>query len=146
MSTGDEIFENVFNAMQDAEEIWGVEGKEYLDLMERISNEAQGRIDTFKRAIGLTAPYLAEIIKDGVLRDVRRGTIPQGAGSFSELHDYVDANCYGGLCERHYDVLVEVCGSEEAAIALVNEAQTEVDRWIKDGGMLRQIQAEEDEG
>ena len=39
------IFRNVLNAMQDAEEIDGVYGEEYLDLMEAIRHEAVKRFN-----------------------------------------------------------------------------------------------------
>ena len=38
-----EIYRNVLEAMQDAEEIEGVEGQDYLDLMEAIRYEAVKR-------------------------------------------------------------------------------------------------------
>ena len=37
------IFQNVLKAMQDAEELDGVEGQDYLDLMEAIRHEAVQR-------------------------------------------------------------------------------------------------------
>ena len=39
------IFNQVLSAMQDAEEIGGVEGDEYLDLMEAIRHEAVKRFN-----------------------------------------------------------------------------------------------------
>ena len=38
-----EIYENVINALQDADEIEGVEGDEYLDLMISIRDEVMKR-------------------------------------------------------------------------------------------------------
>lgn len=143
MSNADTIFNNVFAAMQDAEEIWGCDGMEYIRLMERISSEAVTRIDNYKCSVGLTVPYLAAIIQNGVLADVRRGTIPRGVPSFSALHDYVDANCYGGLCEAFYELLVEYCGGESEAIGFINAAQTQVDQWIKAGNVVKAIEEEE---
>lgn len=45
---------------------------------------------------------LSEIIarmKREIRTDVRCGRIPDNVKSFAELHDYVDANSYGGLCD-----------------------------------------------
>ena len=38
-------------------------------------------------------------MKAEILADMAAGTRPETVGSFSELHDYVDANYYGGFCE-----------------------------------------------
>ncbi len=43
MNRSDEIFNKVLDAMQEAEEIDGVEGFKYLILMLQIANEAQAR-------------------------------------------------------------------------------------------------------
>lgn len=31
--------------------------------------------------------------------DMMTGTVPRDVASFGDLHDYVDANCYGGFCD-----------------------------------------------
>lgn len=41
------IFEQVLNAMQDAEEMWGAVGQGYLDLMQAIIDEASCRRQTY---------------------------------------------------------------------------------------------------
>jgi len=45
MTRANDIFNNVLLAMQDAEEIEGVEGVAYLDLMAAIRHESQKRFD-----------------------------------------------------------------------------------------------------
>lgn len=40
-----------------------------------------------------------ERAKREVLEDIASGRVPDTVASFSELHDYVDANEYGGLCD-----------------------------------------------
>ena len=75
--------------------------------------------------------HLANLIKAEILADVRAGVVPETVASFSELHDHVDANCYGGLCFDLYDLLIDFCGGEDEAVALINAAQNEVDAWIK---------------
>lgn len=67
-------------------------------------------------------------VKLGILTDIVEGRVPATVGSFDELHDYVDANEYGGLCdpadpnsERPH------LGPEVAAM------QEEVDAWLRAG-------------
>ena len=38
------ILDNVKKSMQDAEEVWGVDGQDYLDLMQAIVSEANQRV------------------------------------------------------------------------------------------------------
>ena len=45
MSRAKEVYKNVLEAMQDAEELGGVEGQDYLDLMEAIRYEAVKRFN-----------------------------------------------------------------------------------------------------
>lgn len=42
-----QIYESVVNEMQEAEEIEGVEGQDYLNLMASIAQEASKRIENF---------------------------------------------------------------------------------------------------
>ena len=62
--------------------------------------------------------------KTEILFDVADGTLPKTVANFSELHDYVDANYYGGLCDENYSNDHD----------LFNEIQTELSQWII-GGM-----------
>lgn len=68
---------------------------------------------------------LVEKSKLEILQDIEIGVLPESVSSFSELHDYVDANCYGGFCEDDYEV------SEN--YELENEVQNQVDAWLKNG-------------
>ena len=43
--------------------------------------------------------YAIERSKMEILEDMSSGIVPTTVSSFSELHDHVDANEYGGLCE-----------------------------------------------
>jgi hypothetical protein len=65
--------------------------------------------------------------KAEILRDVAAGLVPETVASFAELHDHVDANCYGGGTET-FD-------GSDAACAFWNRVQSAVDRWIKRGGL-----------
>ena len=57
--------------------------------------------------------------------DVARGIVPPDVAGFSDLHDYVDANYYGGLIDD-YDAV----STEEA-----NAVQDALDKWLADGGL-----------
>lgn len=56
-------------------------------------------------AAGFTPEQAAFIVaaiaqsKAEILRDIAAGTVPADVPDFATLHDYVDANCYGGLCD-----------------------------------------------
>src|SRR5689334_16622446 len=79
----------------------------------------------------ITPVQLAERMKLDILKDVRTAVVPATIGSFSELHDYVDANCYGGAAELPDDV------SDYSQ--LLNPAMDLVDTWIKAGGIWEGI-------
>lgn len=54
---------------------------------------------------GMSAKQIAESIarsKREILEDIKKGIVPASVSEFSALHDYVDANEYGGLCEEKY--------------------------------------------
>ncbi len=71
---------------------------------------------------------VVERAKAEIRSDVASGRVPAAVTSFAELHDYVDANEYGGACEGEFD------GSDEAT-SFWNRVQGEVDTWIKAGGL-----------
>ena len=48
----------------------------------------------------LIIEHAIERSKAEILEDIATGRVPDTVSSFSELHDYVDANEYGGLCEE----------------------------------------------
>lgn len=72
-------------------------------------------------------------VKREILDDVRAGVVPKNIKSFSELHDYVDANCYGGLCEGA--IRYRPVDGPHGFVNPVNRLQDEIDRWIKAGGV-----------
>lgn len=69
-----------------------------------------------------------ERAKREVIEDVRAGRVPVGVRSFSELHDHVDANHYGGAFESEWD-------GSDAGCAFWNRVHDAVDGWIKAGGL-----------
>ena len=77
---------------------------------------------------------VVEQAKTEILADVAAGTVPSTCASFSELHDYTDANGYGGAFERPFD-------NEETDFW--NAVQDAVDRWIKQGGLKERLTDDE---
>jgi hypothetical protein len=90
----------------------------------------------------MTPSELAEKMKAEILADVENGIVPASVVSFSELHDYVDANLYGGTEALLEELDAEVPDTDEghsAALAalcsLANPAMDAVDKWIRSGGI-----------
>lgn len=79
---------------------------------------------------------VVERAKGEIMADVWAGRVPSSVGSFAELHDHVDANGYGGAFEGEWD------GSDET-VAFWNHVQSDVDAWIKAGGIADEIAADE---
>lgn len=77
--------------------------------------------------------------------DIAAGMVPAAVTSFCALHDWVDANGYGGLCEEGaFEALEAAFGgtrpvgqmldaSPPDLLDLINEAQDQVDAWLKRG-------------
>jgi hypothetical protein len=83
--------------------------------------------------------YFYERGKREILDDIAAGIQPQNVASFSELHDHVDANEYGGFAEE--GVLCACppdgpctgrCGGR-VTISEVNEVQCALDCWLRNG-------------
>lgn len=70
------------------------------------------------------------LAKEEVLQDMASGRVPRTVPSFSALHDYVDANEYGGLCADSWDWEGDPDYTE------ANAVQDGVDAWIKAGAPL----------
>lgn len=95
-------------------------------------------------------------MKAEISKDVATGRVPQSVASFGDLHDHVDANEYGGLCEdsdstgpKGLDRLAQLFPDPEGApdhgttnsqagMDVANELQGLVDAWIQ-GGALRAL-------
>lgn len=74
-----------------------------------------------------TVPALVDRMKAEILVDLASARVPVTVRSFSDLHDYVDANEYGGLC-------TEACPFQPDSqhdTDIVNKAQGIVDLWLK---------------
>jgi hypothetical protein len=85
-----------------------------------------------------------ERMKREVLKDVKLGKVPSTVKTFAELHDYVDANEYGGFCDEAFsDMLTQhfggpnkKTGMPQGMLDFMNAAQNAIDTWIKEGGLL----------
>lgn len=66
---------------------------------------------------------IANRIMREVTEDIGDGTQPSSVGTFSDLHDHIDANEYGGLCAENSTIEVD-------QIVLIQE---QVDCWLKAG-------------
>ncbi|WP_343466294.1 hypothetical protein AAI421_17995 [Rhodococcus aetherivorans] len=85
----------------------------------KIELVVEDEIDTSNAAI------VAEIKRE-ILADIAEGTVPADVASFSELHDYVDANGYA-------DELVSKREESETWVDFVNAITDEIDAWIRSG-------------
>lgn len=98
----------------------------------------------------LKAPTLDETVlrmKTEILADVQAGQVSKDVKSFSELHDFVDANEYGGLCEESLSAaLIDHFGGRDENEAMpdgmmhyLNSAQNMISTWITDGGIAAHL-------
>ena len=94
----------------------------------------------------ITSNEIAERMKREILDDVSAGTVPANIVGYADLHQYVDANCYGGteaLFDAAHDAAADTEEGHTAAwnsfCDLVNPAIETVDAWIKSGGIAAAI-------
>jgi hypothetical protein len=59
-----------------------------------------------------------------IAADIASGRVPATVTSFAELHDYVDANEYGGFCDEYGPI-----DSRDN----INFVQDTLDTWIRNG-------------
>jgi hypothetical protein len=90
----------------------------------------------------ITSDKIAKRMKREILGDVSEGTVPAQVAGFTDLHRYVDANCYGGT-EAIFDALHDAVPDTDEGHTLawnsfcdlVNPAIDAVDAWIRAGGI-----------
>ena len=70
-------------------------------------------------------------MKKEILADVVAGVVPDTVRSFAALHDYVDANRYGGTEELHDLTDAEDAAQVEALHSHINAAQNQIDLWLR---------------
>lgn len=94
----------------------------------------------------ITPNEIAERMKCEILEDVSAGTVPAGVAGYTELHEYVDAYCYGGtevLFDAAHDAVPDTeeghTGAWNSFCDLVNPAIEAVDEWIRSGGIASAI-------
>ena len=79
--------------------------------------------------------------KTQIVADVITGRVPATVTDFASLHDYVDANEYGGLCDDRPDALYGALRGDpeqdmpDDLVVAANEVQGTLDGWIRDGGI-----------
>jgi len=77
--------------------------------------------------------YIVEEMKREIRKAITVGEIPQTIGSFSELHDYIDANELGGFCIEAIADLYYVPEGLGIDCTMINECQNAIDVWLKAG-------------
>lgn len=90
-----------------------------------------------------TATELAARMQAEIQEDAKNEVIPSEIWEFGDLHHYVDANKYGGLCddERLEALIAEHGGREDdgslpsSLVNLITEAEGIVGRWLEEGGL-----------
>lgn len=99
----------------------------------------------------LPVPSLQETVarmQREIVADVRAGRVRAEVASFGALHDFVDANAYGGFCEdklasamiREFGGRSAEGGMPQGMLDLVNTAQEAIDQWIQSGQLARELQ------
>lgn len=93
---------------------------------------------------------LVERAKEEILSDCRDGRFTAGEiESFGDLHDHVDANEYGGLCEDEINIEGEALFPERTDNGTIasqgfmdacEAVQDLLDCWICDGGLVRSVE------
>ena len=95
----------------------------------------------------LIIEHAIERSKAEILEDIAAGVVPGTVSSFSELHEYVDANEYGGLCsdawfclpEHADDLTVEANGGWLLHFEHSVAVQDAVDTWLQRRTACREI-------
>lgn len=103
-----------------------------------------------KNAIPTLEQTIARM-KTEILHDVQSGIVPATVSTFSALHDFVDANEYGGFCDNALaDSLIQHFGGRDDNEAMpdglmnyMNAAQDAIDAWLQDGGILKHYEGKE---
>jgi hypothetical protein len=116
--------------------------------------------DKFGNYLNAESPIIPDLIPDlpttglafcwmqnEIAADMKSGIVPETVASFSELHDYVDANCYGGA-EFEFIRTDGTDESESAARDAIDDvyapAMERVNDWLAQRAKLRQLLAARD--
>lgn len=87
-----------------------------------------------------------ERMKAEILADMEEGIVPEDVASFSDLHDHVDANEYGGFCDdkfsdaaiKHFGGRDANEGMPDAFIDFMNDCQDAVGEWLQQRAAAQQ--------
>lgn len=77
--------------------------------------------------IGPTVEAAVALGKSQILADIASGTVPSSIDNFGDLHDYVDANMYGGLGECEYE-----WETEDGFCDYGNALQDALNAWLQE--------------
>lgn len=83
------------------------------------------------RILRATLPERVTLAKREILADVRRGVVPRTVTTFADLHDYVDANEYGGWSRQ----AKKWSYRSFADVPMANATVDAVDAWIQSGAL-----------
>lgn len=107
---------------------------------EIIKRHAAARAEAIRLGRPIAAPNAADFVdfaatvqqmKYEIARDQQAGRVPTTVDNFGELHNYVDANEYGGFCDPRGPLAGSEC--EDWAHWYVNGAQDAVHAWLAAG-------------
>ena len=95
----------------------------------------------------LTFQVSANLAKLQIIDDIRHGIVPATVTSYSELHDFVDANFYGfGFDSRFFtDAMIDShhdghdSRPYERHISVTNAMQDHINGWIEQGRHRRYL-------
>jgi hypothetical protein len=75
-----------------------------------------------------TIDALVERVRREILADFADGTLPRDGSvcGFADLHDYVDANEYGGICDADSPLDIR----EDDDVAIIEAMQDAIDKWL----------------
>jgi hypothetical protein len=79
-----------------------------------------------------------DAMKAEITYDIINGTVPTTVSTYSELHDYVDANEYGS--DTAFDTLVDT-DEWDNVVEHLNRAQNVVNEWLRAGRPLGDTKA-----
>ena len=79
-----------------------------------------------------------------ILTDIKSDRVPLNVTCFGDLHDYVDANEYGGLCDddvidvgnRLFPERTDDTIKTQAFMDVCEEVQCHLNNWISNGSMF----------
>jgi len=112
-----------------------------LPILLRGATLAKEMADAHATAVAYLRKETVARMKAEILEDIQDTMVDKDVKSFSELHNYVDANTYGGMCEdalndafcAFFGGRDEHEGMPDAYIAFLNDCQGDVDEWLKNG-------------